>query len=691
MIANISWWWWLLFLIASVGMAFLLYYREKSLREWKPWQKILMFSLRFLFIFIIFTLLFAPLIKTNKRISDKPVVVIAQDNSSSVCINSDSLYYRNVYSSDLQKLVNRLSENYHVVRYTFGDAVRSDSLIDFSDASTRMADIFPVITAAYAGMNLGAIIVAGDGIYNQGENPVYSQKPPVAIYTVALGDTLPSKDVYIREVQHNKAAFYKNRFPVRIMLSADKCKGENLHIEISGSAGKLFEKDVLSDSDDFMYTVDAELEASPKGLQEYKVSVSQLKGEISTGNNTRIFVVDVVDNRKNILFLANGSHPDLGAMVFALKNNPDYSITTASIAEFSGKIDDYQFVVLHQLPSLDNAASQVMKQLSVRRIPALYILGARSSVDAFNQLQTGLKIVSAKTSSDEASPVAVSGFSAFTVDQDLLENMSSLPPLVTPFGDYKITSNAKVLMNQRISTVNTDKPLMMFIDEAGIRSGIITGEGIWRWRLHLYRLTGSHEVFDGLINRIIQYLVNTRLKQSLMVDSKRIFTTGEAVILEAEFYNEAFELRNSSELKVSVRDSSAREIKLSFERTGDYYSLNMGSMAPGRYSYSAALEFDRKTYSASGEFVVIDVSTESLVTRANHDVMYRLANENGGEMFYPSQMNALAEAIENNENIVPRVYIHSKLTNLIDLKWLFFVILLFASTEWFFRKYWGSY
>ncbi len=691
MIANISWWWWLLFLIASVGMAFLLYYREKSLREWKPWQKILMFSLRFLFIFIIFTLLFAPLIKTNKRISDKPVVVIAQDNSSSVCINSDSLYYRNVYSSDLQKLVNRLSENYHVVRYTFGDAVRSDSLIDFSDASTRMADIFPVITAAYAGMNLGAIIVAGDGIYNQGENPVYSQKPPAAIYTIALGDTLPSKDVYIREVQHNKAAFYKNRFPVRIMLSADKCKGENLHIEISGAAGKLFEKNVLSDSDDFMYTVDAELEASPKGLQEYEVSVSKLKGEISTENNTRIFIVDVVDNRKNILCLANGSHPDLGAIVFALKNNPDYSITTASISEFSGKIDDYQFVVLHQLPSLDNAASQVMKQLSARRIPVLYILGARSSVDAFNQLQTGLRIVSVKTSSDEASPVAVSGFSAFTVDQDLLDNMSSLPPLVTPFGDYKITSNAKVLMNQRISTVNTDKPLMMFIDEAGIRSGIITGEGIWRWRLHLFRLTGSHEVFDGLINRIIQYLVNTRLKQSLMVDSKRIFTTGEAVILEAEFYNEAFELRNSSELKVTVRDSSAREIKLSFERTGDFYSLNMGSLTPGRYSYSAALEFDKKTYSASGEFVVIDVSTESLVTRANHDVMYRLANENGGKMFYPSQMDALADAIENNENIATRVYIHSKLTNLIDLKWLFFVILLFASTEWFFRKYWGSY
>lgn len=691
MIANMSWWWMLLFLALSGAMTALLYFREKSLRDWKPWQKYLMSSLRFLFIFIIFTLLFAPLIKTNKRVSDSPLIVIAQDNSASVCVNADSVYYRNTYASDLQRLSDRLSENFTVVRYNFGDAVRNDSIIDFSDASTRMAEVFPVISAAYAGMNLGAIIIAGDGIFNQGENPVYAQKPSASVYTIALGDTLPSKDVYIRDIQHNKAAFYKNRFPVRLLLAADKCKGENLHVEITGSGGKLFEKDLLVDSDDFMFTLDAELEAAPKGLQEYKLNITPVKGEISVGNNSRIFVVDVVDNRKNILILANGPHPDLGTIITALKNNPDYSVSTAYISSFIGKLDDYQFVILHQLPSLDNTAAQVMKQISARRIPVLYVLGARSSLDAFNEMQTGLKIISAKTSCDEASPLVVQGFAAFSVEQELLDNIASLPPLIVPFGDYKITANAKILMTQRINTVNTDKPLMMFLDEAGVRSGVIAGEGIWRWRLHLFRITGSHNLFNNLINRTIQYLSNTRLKQSLIVDSKRIFTTGEAVVLDAEFYNEAFELRNSSDLKILIRDSLSRELRLSFDKSGDFYSLNMGSLTPGRYQYEAALQYDDETYTAAGEFMVVDVSTETLITRANHEVMYRLAVENGGKMFFPRQMDALANSIESNENIAPRVYIQSKLTNLIDIEWLFFVILLFASTEWFFRKYWGSY
>ncbi|NLA23558.1 MAG: hypothetical protein GX879_01190, partial [Bacteroidales bacterium] len=540
-------------------------------------------------------------------------------------------------------------------------------------------------------MNLGAIVIAGDGIFNLGENPLYLNKPQSSIFTIALGDTLPSKDVYIKDIQHNKAAFYKNKFPVRIVLAADKCKGETTKIEIHGINGKVYEKQVNIDSDNFITTIDAEIEASPKGLQEFKVVAKNIEGEISLDNNSRIFVVDIIDNRKNILFLSNGVHPDIGAIANALKDQPDYSITTKIISDASLKFENYELIVLHQIPSEKNVAPQLIQYLKQSKTPALYILGEQTALDAFNQIQTGLSISSLKSSYDEASPIINRNFNSFTVDEELKSILSSLPPLVVHFGDYKISAQAKLMMYQRINTVLTDKPLIMFIDESGIRNGIIVGEGIWRWRLHLYNITGTHELFDNLISRSIQYLVQTKIKHSLLVDTKRIYNTNEAVVLTAEFYDEAFDLRNQSELEIIVKDSLNKENKLRFVQKDDYYTLNLGSLSEGKYSYLASLNHDGKPHSAEGEFVVLDVSTEKLITKANHEFLYRLATENSGKMFYPNQLDALADVLEQDENIANRIYSQTKLSQLIELKYLFFIILLFASIEWFFRKFWGSY
>ncbi len=40
-------------------------------------------------------------------------------------------------------------------------------------------------------MNLGAVVLAGDGIYNQGVEPLFAASGlSVPIYTIALGDTV---------------------------------------------------------------------------------------------------------------------------------------------------------------------------------------------------------------------------------------------------------------------------------------------------------------------------------------------------------------------------------------------------------------------------------------------------------------------------------------------------------------------
>jgi len=685
--------WWLipLFLLFSAALSALLYYRERSLLNVRPWQLSLLMALRFITVFIILVLLFAPLIRTTKKIIDKPVIVFAHDNSESVLINSDSLYYKGEYKRNLLSMVQRLSYDYKVVFYNFGEAVRIDSIPDFTDNLTNISEVFPVLSASYAGMNLGAVVLCSDGVYNLGQNPLYAAKPNTTIYTLALGDTAAVRDVLIRQVQHNRAAFFKNRFPVRVEIAARNCQGESTKLKIMQGENIVFEKQIVITNNDFQTAAEAEIEASPKGLQQFEIVLEPVSGEITLANNRQIFVVNVVDNRRNILILANAPHPDLGCIITALKNNPDYQVSLAFASSFSGDIQPYQMVVLHQLPSVDNPATHVLTKLSKQNIPVLHILGSKSSIDAFNQMQSGLKIISTKNSFDEATPIMTSSFNAFTSEQAFIDLTRNLPPLLVPFGNYQFSGNAKTMMQQRVNTVNTDKPLIAFIDNGGLKNGFIAGEGIWRWRLDLYRHSGSHDLFNTFINKLMQYMISTRVQQSLIVDSKRVFNENEPVLLEAEFYNDAFELTNLSDLAITISDESGKEIKRQFKRTNDYYTINIGSLSPGKYLYAAALEFDGKSYTASGEFIVIDVNLEALSTVANHALMYNLANESGGEMCYANELSKLENSIRNNKNIVSSYIIQVKLSNLIDLKWLFFVVLFLAALEWFLRKYWGSY
>src|SRR5690606_31736882 len=61
--------------------------------------------------------------------------------------------------------------------------------------------------------NFQALIYVTDGIYNKGINPLY-QAFNTPIYTIALGDTIPQKDIKIKNLLYNKISYKGNIFPI---------------------------------------------------------------------------------------------------------------------------------------------------------------------------------------------------------------------------------------------------------------------------------------------------------------------------------------------------------------------------------------------------------------------------------------------------------------------------------------------
>ncbi|MEM6700727.1 MAG: hypothetical protein AAF599_20145, partial [Bacteroidota bacterium] len=183
---------WYILLCVALGIVFALalYFRDRRFRDQSKQLNWGLGILRGILVTFLSMLLLSPLLKSLITETQKPVVVIAQDVSESVSAEMSAEELA-TYKRNLADLSANLSEEYDLVEYSFGDEVREGLDTAFQDKQSNLSEILTTVYDLYGGQNLGAVVLASDGIYNQGSNPIYTgTKLNAPIYTVALGDTI---------------------------------------------------------------------------------------------------------------------------------------------------------------------------------------------------------------------------------------------------------------------------------------------------------------------------------------------------------------------------------------------------------------------------------------------------------------------------------------------------------------------
>ena len=164
--------------LLGAGYALFLYFRNDNIAFEKR-SRIVMASLRGVATALLAFLLLAPMLKMIRKQTDKPVIVLAIDNSESVAAGKDADWYTSEYPEQVRQLVNELRRQYDVDTYLVGDGNVELSMsehegrqIDFTDKSTNLSALFDDISLLYANRNVGAVVMLTDGIYNIGSNPL---------------------------------------------------------------------------------------------------------------------------------------------------------------------------------------------------------------------------------------------------------------------------------------------------------------------------------------------------------------------------------------------------------------------------------------------------------------------------------------------------------------------------------------
>ena len=320
MFTEYSLWWIIPILIFAIAISWFVYfYKQKSFSKK---QSIILFSLRSIAIFLLLFLLLNPMVKKKTNQIEKPIIVVAQDNSTSIIKTKDSLFYKNDYLNSLTSLSKSLSKEFEVKLYSFGCQTKETSSFDFTDFQTDIADFLSNIQNEYFNQNLSAIIIASDGINNFGKNPLnVLEKNPCPIYTIALGDTNIKKDVSISSLRFNDISYTEDICPLEINIKAKKAKNEKVKINLTHKGKNIFSKEVLINEEDFSLDITTTFTALESGVQSFTVNITTLKDEVNIENNKRDFFVKVLDSRKNIIFLSASPHPDISSLKQSINKN----------------------------------------------------------------------------------------------------------------------------------------------------------------------------------------------------------------------------------------------------------------------------------------------------------------------------------------------------------------------------------
>ncbi len=679
-------------LAAAIGISFLLYFRNKSNIELTKKQIILLSSLRFFSFFFIAFFLLSPFIKNLRKITRDPVIIVAWDNSSSVISTPDSVKTRTEISGLREKVKSELSGKYTVIEYSFGAGVRQLEKLNFDEKKSDYSELIKTVVNNHFNENIGAMILKGDGIYNQGKNPLnLLNEVNFPVYTVGFGDTTEVLDSRIQDIRVNRTSFSGNKFPVEIDVQFSKLKGKPIKLSVIQNNLEIASVVVTPPNQNYFYTHHLVLDAGQAGLKRYSIKTGIVENERNTKNNELVFIINVLDKKKKILILSEGPHPDIGAIKNTLDLQAEYDVSVFTEEPYPLNLSGFNLIILNQLPTSGNSAAEIVQSAVDNRIPILFINGNKTFLPQLNALKQGAIVAPQAGTGEEAQAILNPTYATFNLSADFKELLPRFPPLQVAFAVYGLDAGFTPLFYQKIMNTETAKPLVATGTINGRKTGFIFGEGIWRWRLFNYYANQNEVLFNEFINQLVQYLALRQNEDNFIVDFKPVYSETDDVIFKAEVYNDVFERISSNEVKIKLQNDKNEEFEFTFDVMGNDYYLNAGHLPMGDYGFSANVEIAGKNFNENGRFTITPLNFESLDLRANHNLLYQLANQSGGKFYQPTETGLLINDLKNNPQLKAISYYQEMVNGLLNLKWLFFVVLLLLSVEWFLRKFWGIY
>ena len=667
----------LLSVLIAAGLSYFQYfYKNKSQSKL---YKGLAF-LRFLVIFGILLLLINPIISRKTYETVKTPLAIVVDNSKSITELKAEAASKEVF----EKLASNsdLKEKFDLQLYRFDsefEAFEEAKELDFIGKQSHVDKVAKSLKSINKNIVFPTVLIS-DGNQTSGEDYVFTFDANNKVYPLVVGDTTTYLDLKISQINVNKYAFHKNKFPVEVFLQYAGTKSINASFSIGQGNSVLTQQTVSFSPSQKAQVVTVLLPADRIGMQLFTAKITSPESEKNTYNNTKKFAVEVIDQRSEIALISSINHPDLGAIKRSIETNASRKVTIVKPKEIS-ELNKFNVLILYQPTAEFKNVFDANKNL---RINTWIITGNNTDYNVLNQQQNQMTF-RVSTQKEDYLASFNSDFNLFATDNIGFENF---PPLENAYGTIKPNDNVSVLLTSRIRALDIDAPMLAFSDQQGVRTAFLIGENIWKWRAQSYVDHKSFDKFDVFADKIIQFLASNDSKKSLIVNHERFYNSGDALEITAQYFNKNYELDEKARLTITVTNSQTKQVKrYDLLRASNSFKVNLDGLAAGNYTFTVKELNSNSSYSAG--FEILDFDIEKQFVNPDLVRLRQLASQTQGAVFVPNQVdNLIKTLLENKDYKSVQKEIVTK-TPIIDWIWLLILIALALATEWFVRKYNG--
>ena len=661
-------------ILIAAGVSFYQYiYKVKN----KSKVTLLLAFLRFFSVLGLLVLLINPIISRRTIETIKTPLPIVIDNSASIAdLKADQSA---IELFDKLKGNSTLADKFDVQTYQFATDFSPSDTIDFKGKQSNIDIVAKSLKEIYKNLSFPTILLS-DGNQTSGEDYVFGFNPANKVYPLVVGDTMTYLDLKITQLNVNKYAFHKNKFPVEVFLNYAGTKAINASFKITQGNTLLTEQTVSFSPDKKAATMNVLLPADRVGLQILKATISSKEQEKNIYNNTKNFAVEVIDQKTEVALIADFAHPDLGAIKRSIETNVQRKVTILKPNEIKS-LTDYNVLIIYQ-PSV--AFKSIFEQNANAKINTWIITGNDTDFNFLNQNQNSFTFKSSGQKEDYLASFD-SQFNLFALDDIGFEQF---PPLENPFGTITTKGNTNTLLSSMIRNIATNQPLLTFTENQGVRGAYLFGENIWKWRAENYVNKKNFTDFDIFLDKTIQYLASNNSRKSLVVTHERFYNSGEGIEITAKYFNKNYELDEKARLTIAVTNTKTKQVKnYDLLRTTNAFQANLDGLAAGNYKFTVKELNSNSVYSSS--FEVLDFDIEKQFVNPDWNKLNQLATQTQGKAFLPGQVDALVKQLLEDESykVIQKTIV--KKSPLIDWIWLLVLLALSLAAEWFIRKYNG--
>ena len=666
-------------ILAGIIALFLALFQYKSKRKSMSKLDMLFSFLRFVTIFSVLLLLINPKFKHSSQTIEKPTLVIAVDNSSSVkYLNKDK---------EVQDLANQLLSDqklqgkFNIETYSFGESVNKLDTISFSGKQTNIDRVFKQFSQIYKQATAPTILIT-DGNQTYGNDYLFTSshyKQP--IYPIILGDTVTYTDLKIQQLNVNKYAYLKNKFPVEAILVFNGNQSINSRFVVTNGNTTVYSEPVSFSKNNNSRIINFTLPANKVGVGSYKATIQPIDNEKNTINNSKNFAVEVIDQKTKIAIVSDFPHPDLGVLKRSIESNEQRIVTFLNPKEAIDRLEDFQLIILNQP---NNKFKQVYNVLNEQNKNRLVIVGTKTDLRFLNTIGNNYTFEITNQEEDYQAELNLN-YAPFIIDDIDFE---SFPPLKSNYGAVTFSVPYQTILNKRVNNEPVNAPLLATFEMNSKREAVLFGENIWQWRAQSFLNSNTFNLFDDFIGKLVQYLASNKRRDRLSLEYESFYTGSSKIEIKAQVFDNNYVFDSRETLNIIVTDKlSGQEKQFPLILKNNYYVADLSNLPPSEYSFTISAV--NENISKSGNFQILEYNVEQQFLNANVTKLEQLATNSNGKSFFVSDTKNLVNEILNDDRFVAIQKVNKNVIPLIDWKYLLALIALSLTVEWFLRKYNG--